>query len=124
MLSKRAPARPGHSRLVSVDQSIHQPSRSGAHVGAEIGVARLRLADAAAELGTLLGALGEHREAEPLLRQAVDIFESCGGPDQARLAGALSALGTACAARGRLDEAERLCRRALQIIDTRALERS
>jgi tetratricopeptide (TPR) repeat protein len=109
---------------VSVDQDVHQPGRSGAHVGAEIGVARLRLADAAAELGTLLGALGEHREAEPLLRQAVDIFESCGGPHQARLAGALSALGTACAARGRLDEAERLCRRALQVIDTRALERS
>lgn len=108
---------------MSVDRAVHQPSRSGAQVGAEIRAARLGLADAAAALGTLLSALGEHREAEPLLRQAVDIFESCGGPDQARLAVALGALGAACAAGGRLDEAERLCRRALQIIDTRTLER-
>lgn len=38
--------------------------------------ARLRLADSAADLGTLLRLLGEHTEAERLLRQALEIYEA------------------------------------------------
>ncbi|MFE6487297.1 tetratricopeptide repeat protein [Streptomyces sp. NPDC057757] len=38
--------------------------------------ARLRLADSAADLGTLLRLLGEHDQAERLLRQALDIYEA------------------------------------------------
>jgi tetratricopeptide (TPR) repeat protein len=118
LLSKRLRAWRGHPRLVSVHQTDDQASR----LGNQVPVARLHLADAATELGTLLSQRGEYRDAESFLRQAVRIYESHPGPDAARLAVALSALGAACAARGRLPEAERLCRRALQIIDTGALE--
>jgi hypothetical protein len=90
----------------------------------QIRVYRMRLADAAADLGTALGQRGEYAEAEYLLRQAISIYESCCGMEHARLAAPLSALSVACAARGRPGEAERLCRRALDIIDIRALERS
>ncbi|MFJ9536852.1 tetratricopeptide repeat protein [Streptomyces sp. NPDC101225] len=38
--------------------------------------ARLRLADSAADLGTLLRLLGEYAEAERLLRQALEIYEA------------------------------------------------
>jgi len=79
-------------------------------------VARLRLAETAAELGTVLGLLGQHAEAEHLLREAVQLYESSPGPHRLRLAASLNALGAACAARGRLAEAERLYRRALQIV--------
>jgi Flp pilus assembly protein TadD len=85
---------------------------------------RVRLADAAAGLGTALSRRGEYVEAETLLREAVAIYESCCGADDARLAASLTALGAACAARGRPGESERLCRRALDIITTRGLERS
>ena len=85
---------------------------------------RVQLADAAADLGSALGRRGEYAEAEPLLRTAVAIYESCCRADDARLAASLTALGAACAARGRPGEAERLCRRALEIIEKRALERS
>jgi tetratricopeptide (TPR) repeat protein len=83
--------------------------------------ARLRLADSAAELGAVLGLLGEHAEAEDLLRRAVGIYESSGGTDHRRLAASLNALSAACAARGRLAEAERLCHRALRIVHNGAL---
>ena len=92
-------------------------------LGDQVPLARLHLADVAAELGALLGRLGEYREAESLLRHAIDIYESGCVPDRARLAAALSALSAICAARGRLVEAERLCRRALHIIHIGALER-
>ena len=36
----------------------------------------LRLADSAADLGTLLRLLGEYAEAERLLRQALEIYEA------------------------------------------------
>lgn len=42
----------------------------------QVRAARLRLADSAAELGTLLRLRGEHAEAERLLRQAVEIYEA------------------------------------------------
>ncbi len=42
----------------------------------QVRAARLRLADSAAELGTLLRLRGEHAEAERLLRQAVEIYET------------------------------------------------
>jgi Flp pilus assembly protein TadD len=100
--------------------SVHE----AIHLREQITVYRLRLADAAADLGTALGQRGEYAEAEPLLRQALALYESCCGPDHARLAAPLSALGTACAARGRPGEAERLCRRALDLIGTRTSERS
>jgi len=89
----------------------------------QVRVARLRLADSAAELGTVLGLLGEYAEAEKLLRQAVQMYESSCGTDHPRLAAALNSLGGACVARGRLAEGERLCRRALRIIDNGTLER-
>ncbi|MGI5454407.1 tetratricopeptide repeat protein [Streptomyces sp. CA-249302] len=38
--------------------------------------ARLRFADSAVDLGTLLRLLGEYTEAERLLRQAVEIYEA------------------------------------------------
>lgn len=40
--------------------------------------ARLRLADAATELGAVLVLRGEHAEAETLLRRAIAIYESNG----------------------------------------------
>jgi tetratricopeptide (TPR) repeat protein len=43
---------------------------------AQIRAARLRLADSAADLGTLLRLLGEYTEAERLLRQALEIYEA------------------------------------------------
>jgi hypothetical protein len=72
----------------------------------QVRVERLRLADDAAELGTVLCLLGEHSEAETLLRQAIEIYESCCGTDHPRLAASLNSLGTACATKGRLAEAE------------------
>jgi len=81
---------------------------------------RLRLADVAAELGTVLGSLGEHTEAENLLRQAIGIYESNCGTHDPRLAAPLTALGATCAARGRLAEAEALHHRALHIINPRS----
>ena len=90
---------------------------------AQVTAARLRLADSTAELGTVLGLLGEHTEAEQLLRQAVAIYESSCGPDDLRLAAPLTSLDAACAAKGRLAEAERLCRRALRIFNEEAEER-
>ncbi|MCX5047838.1 MULTISPECIES: tetratricopeptide repeat protein [unclassified Streptomyces] len=42
----------------------------------QVRAARLRLADCAADLGTLLRLLGEHAEAERLLRRAVEIYEA------------------------------------------------
>jgi tetratricopeptide (TPR) repeat protein len=85
--------------------------------------ARLRFADSAAELAAVLSLLGEHAEAEGLLRQAIGIYESSCGPEHVRLAAPLNALGAACAARGRLAEAERLCQRALRIVQRGALTR-
>jgi tetratricopeptide (TPR) repeat protein len=84
----------------------------------------LRLADVAAELGTILGWLGEHTEAENLLRQAIGIYESSCGTHDPRLAAPLTALGATCAARGHLAEAEALHHRALHIITTRAMEQT
>ena len=104
---------------MSVHQAVEQPRQ----LGNEIPHARLRLADAAAELGALLGQLGDYTEAEPLLRHAVRIYQSRQGRDHLRLAAALTALSGACAARGRLVEAERLSRRALHVIDMEAQER-
>lgn len=121
-LPKSQGASHGHPRIVSIHQPDDRPSLPGRQVDEVQVVARLCLADAAAELGTLLGQRGEYREAESLLRRAVHIYESHPGPDVARVAATLSALGAACAARGRLREAERLCRRAVQILQTEALE--
>lgn len=42
----------------------------------QLRTARLRYADSAAELGTLLRLRGELTEAERLLRQAVEIYEA------------------------------------------------
>ncbi|AZP17406.1 tetratricopeptide repeat protein [Streptomyces aquilus] len=42
----------------------------------QLRTARLRYADSAAELGTLLRLRGELAEAERLLRQAVEIYEA------------------------------------------------
>jgi hypothetical protein len=42
----------------------------------QVRAARLRLADSAAELGTLLRLHGEYAEAARLLRQAVEIYEA------------------------------------------------
>ncbi|WP_406445847.1 tetratricopeptide repeat protein [Streptomyces sp. NBC_01613] len=42
----------------------------------QVRAARLRLADSAADLGILLRLLGEHAEAERMLRQAVEIYEA------------------------------------------------
>jgi tetratricopeptide (TPR) repeat protein len=103
-----------HRERVSVDQ--------GSQLRERVRVTRLRLADTAAELGTVLGLLGEHAEAESLLRQAIGIYESSCGTDHPRLAAPLNALGAACAARGRLGEAERLYRRALRIVHKGAWE--
>jgi tetratricopeptide (TPR) repeat protein len=102
--------------------SVHEAVDSPSQLGTQVPLARLRLADAVAELGTLLSQLGEYREAESLLRQAVDIYASRPEPDVARLAAALSALSVACAARGRFGEAERLCRHALLVIHPKAEE--
>jgi Flp pilus assembly protein TadD len=120
LLSKPAVEWPGHDRSVSVHQAVDSPSQ----LGNQVSLARVHLADAVAELGTLLSQLGEFREAESLLRRAVAIYESRPGPDVFRLAAALSALSVACAARGRFGEAERLSRHALQIIDPKAQEQS
>jgi tetratricopeptide (TPR) repeat protein len=113
LLSKRAFARSGHDRSVSIHETREQPGQ----LGDEVWLARLRLADAATELGALLSQLGEYREAESLLRHAISTYESRRGPNGAGLAAALNALSATCAARGRLGEAERLCRRVLQIIN-------
>jgi len=82
----------------------------------------LRIADSAAELGATLAVLGQHIEAERLLRQAIAIYEENWGRDDPRFAGALYALGTTCAARGRLTEAEQFYHRALRTVTTQALE--
>ncbi|MEU6381406.1 tetratricopeptide repeat protein [Streptomyces sp. NPDC046909] len=50
--------------------SDHAPLRQ------QVRAARLRFADSATELGTLLRLRGDHTEAERLLRQAVEIYEA------------------------------------------------
>jgi tetratricopeptide (TPR) repeat protein len=114
MLPKRAGAERGHHQRMGVGQA--------GKLREQVDVARLRLADIAAALGAVLGVLGEHTEAEALLRQAIGIYETSCGTDDPRLAAPLNALGAACAARGRLAEAEQLYHRALHIINPRALE--
>jgi tetratricopeptide (TPR) repeat protein len=113
LLSKPAGRLPGQHRPVSVHQART--------LREQVRAARLRLADEAAELGAVLGLLGEHAEAEGLLRQAIGIYESSCGTDDPRLAAPLNALSSACAARGRLAEAERLCHRALRIVEKGAV---
>ena len=68
------PSPPRHEhRHVSDDQS----GTDGLHgLREQVRAARLRLADSAADLGTLLRLLGEHTEAERMLRQAVEIYEA------------------------------------------------
>jgi hypothetical protein len=51
---------------VSADETLSEQVRQ----------ARLRLAAAAAELGTVLVLRGQHAEAETLLRRAISIYES------------------------------------------------
>jgi tetratricopeptide (TPR) repeat protein len=116
LLPTRANHPHGQHQVMPVDEAgqLHE----------QLAVYRMRLADAATDLGSALGQRGEYAEAEALLRQAIAAYESCCGPDDVRLAAPLTALAAACAARGRPGEAERLCRLALQIIHTRALERS
>jgi tetratricopeptide (TPR) repeat protein len=110
---RASPARDEY-RGMSVDQS---GDLSGAgELREQVRAARLRLAASAAELGALMGGLGEYAESERLLRQAVELYEADCGATHPRLAVPLHALGAACAARGRLAEAERLYRRALRIV--------
>src|SRR4051812_21320044 len=116
LLPKRTRALGDQHRLMSVHEAT--PLRG------QITVYRLRLADAAADLGTAPRQRGGYAEAGPPPRPALALYESCCGPGHARIAAPLSALGTACAARGRPGEAERLCRRALDLIGTRTSERS
>ncbi|MFF4252232.1 tetratricopeptide repeat protein [Streptomyces sp. NPDC001663] len=57
--------------------SDDQSGTDGLHgLREQVRAARLRLADSAADLGTLLRLLGEHTEAERMLRQAVEIYEA------------------------------------------------
>ena len=66
------PKRPGRLErehmFVSADETLSEHVRQ----------ARLRLADVATELGTVLVLRGEHAEAEALLRRAISIYESNG----------------------------------------------
>ena len=83
----------------------------------EAGPVSVELADAAADLGVLLEALGRPSDAEEPLRLSVRIYELIGEVDHPRLAVPLSALGAVCRLRGDFDEAERFYRRALALGD-------
>jgi hypothetical protein len=52
------------------------PSPTARSLREQVRGARLRLADSATDLGVLLRLLGQYTEAERLLRQAVDLYET------------------------------------------------
>jgi len=59
--------------------------------------------------------MGKYREAEPLIRRALAIYEKSLGPDQPHVASTLSHLTVLLHVTNRRGEAEPLCRRALAI---------
>ncbi|HEY7271715.1 MAG TPA: tetratricopeptide repeat protein [Actinoplanes sp.] len=59
-------------RLMSADENLSEQVRQ----------ARLHLADAATELGTVLIQRGDHAEAEALLRRAISIYEANGAAEE------------------------------------------
>jgi tetratricopeptide (TPR) repeat protein len=68
----------------------------------------LRSAEALVALGAVLRDRGEHAQAEPLLREALEIRQRAIKTPDERLAEAQRELGVCLAASGRRDEAERL----------------
>src|SRR5258705_6609142 len=67
------------------------------------------------KLGLVLHIQGKNREAEPVLRQAVDLSERSVGPDDAWISTILQFLGAAIHAQGRYAEAEQIYRPALDV---------
>jgi len=57
---------------MSADENLYEQVRR----------ARLQLADAATELGTVLILRGDHAEAEALLRRAISIYEANGAAEE------------------------------------------
>jgi tetratricopeptide (TPR) repeat protein len=66
-------------------------------------------------LGQVLVDQGKTKEAEPLLRQAIAIWESQRGPDSRDVAAGLTSLGILLTSKNKLSEAESLLRRATDI---------
>jgi Flp pilus assembly protein TadD len=65
-------------------------------------------------LGFVLRDLGRLDEAEPLIRQALDLCQKVLGPEHPNTLIALSNLGDVLARRGRLEDAEKLLRPCLE----------
>lgn len=74
-----------------------------------------RVSQAASEVGVFLLGAGLHAEAEPLLREALDIQERGTGPTNPNLAAAVNNLAEVFKCTNRADEAEPLLRRALDL---------
>lgn len=74
-----------------------------------------RRATTRANLGTALSQLGRYVEAEPVLREAVRLFEQARGPDDPGVASALQPLAGTLIFNGKFAEAEQLARRAIAI---------
>ncbi|MEO8294385.1 MAG: protein kinase [Gemmatimonadota bacterium] len=68
-----------------------------------------------ANRGTALAQLGHSAEAEPVLREAVRLFEQARGPDDPRVGSALQPLAGTLILNGKFAEAESVARRALEI---------
>ena len=67
------------------------------------------------DLATYLYAVGEHDEAEGLLRESLDIAIADSGRESGGVASILNNLGAVLRSQGRLDEAEHVLREALEI---------
>jgi tetratricopeptide (TPR) repeat protein/CHAT domain-containing protein len=75
----------------------------------------LRMADASNTLGSIYWRQGRHPEAEPLLKQALEIRRRILGHEDAHVAESLNNLGLLYYEQGRYPEAEPLLKRALEI---------
>jgi tetratricopeptide (TPR) repeat protein len=89
--------------------------RDPAQNGARSGGPNPLLAVVLHNLGRLRTEQGHRKEGERLLREAIQRWEECWGPDHPDVAAGLTSLGVVLQSRGRLEEAGRLLDRASQI---------
>jgi tetratricopeptide (TPR) repeat protein len=79
--------------------------------------------EAASQVAWILDELGEHNEAEPLLRSILRVMERTLGPESPEVAASLNNLGRLLRETGRMEKAEALYRRALTIAENACGER-
>jgi tetratricopeptide (TPR) repeat protein len=100
-----------HGRYAEAEQQFKSARTTADAFGAD----DPRLATSLNSLGELYRAQGQHVEAEPLLKRALELREEILDSDDPHLAQSLNNLAALYAAQGRFAEAEPLCHRAVEV---------